>query len=570
MAPTGVMVGFWLPPETAASLAVAGQLPAETLHLTLCMLEQPSSALTELQLARLLTIVDDLAAWTAPLDGVIGGLGRFYASESSDGQDVAIALVDCPALSKFRERLCDRLCDCGQSFELKDDHGFTPHITLAYVAAGAEMPVAAIPTLPLRFDALTVAVGDKQTTIPLRGYYDGPMCYADAVVLGENHHFLTPLQRYMEPPEWLPLLPAPGKFEHSGYGTIDLPASRIERFVASVNDGVYQASIPINISHNDQDLDLNGALGWFSQARVNADGSADVKVEWTPRGEEAVRDEKFRYVSPEFKATWEDNQKVEHQDVILGLALCTYPFFKDLAIDRAVVASERSAAEPSLSLHYAFSDPVRFVARRTPPASEGPDMSDKTVITDQQFTELKDKHDTLSQQFTELKQRNDELAQKFADSETARTAAETTAQTFKADVDALKAEQRTQRFRALVIGGGPMDKQNPQLFATKAGEPGIAYHIGMLESFNGDTAKEQTYIEEQRAMARALLASAVRPTVGSDAAGVNGGAMAEVNAKAQTYMEANPNVTREQAISAVTEREPELSRRYREEKRQRA
>lgn len=549
----GVMVGLWLQPETAAALALDGQVPAEALHVTLCMLEQPATALTEVQLARLLTVVDDLAAWTAPFDGVIGGYGRFYASESSDGQDVAVALVDSPDLMELRDRLCHRLEECGDAFDLKDDHAFCPHITLAYLAPGAAMPVEAIPTLPLRFDALTVAVGDRQTEIRLRGCDNGVMCYADAVVLGEDNRWLQPIERYMEPPEWLPLLPAPGTFEHSSYGTIDLPASRIERFVASVNEGTYQASIPINISHNDEDLELNGALGWFSQARVNADGSADVRVEWTPRGEQAVRDEKFRYVSPEFKASWQDNQKVDHQDVILGLALCTYPFFKDLAIDRAVVASERGAAEPSLSLHYAFSDPVRFVARRTPPASEGPDMSDKTVITAQQFTELKERHDTLSQQFTDLKQRNDELVQKFADSETARATAEAGLAAATTSVQELKDKARRKEFTDEVYGRSEANK-----IRWVGTDAELAAAVDNLMEFASDKQRD-LYIASERGRAQAVTMIASRKPVGSDASPADiSSAEARLNAKARAFADAHPGTSFAVAFDKVSQSEKEL------------
>lgn len=550
------MVGLWLDAETAAALAIDGGEPAAALHLTLCLLETDAANLTDVQVARLLTTVDDLAAFTPPLEGSIAGMGRFYASDSSDGQDVVFAIPDLPKLSDVRQRLCDNLGYAGLA--CKQTHGHVPHVTLAYVAPGAASPVDAVPTLPLRFAALTVVVGDRMTSIPLRGWYDGPMVYADAAVLGEGHRFFTELQSYIEPPAWLPLLPTPGSYVHPSYGGVELPADRIARLVASINNGVYQPAIPIDISHNQDDLELNGALGWFGEARVNADGSADVKVEWTPRGEAALREDRFRYVSPEFILQWQNATGETFDDVVLGLALCPNPFFKDLAIDRAVVASERGAAVPTLSLVSRYpetGEPLRFVARdkQAHGAPEDHEMTDKAP-TAQQFADLDQKLSTLSQSFTDLQGKHADLQQKFTESETARVAAETAAETYKADVDALKAERTIQQFTAEIRGDGPTSTSKPAFLGDEA------KHLRILQAFSDDELRAD-YIATQREQARRFISAAIKPVMGSDAPGESGGGADKLTALARSRA-TEKGITFSEAMTQIEKEQPQLFAEY--------
>lgn len=559
---TGVLIALWLAPEAADALAVEGGEPAASLHLTLAMLAQPAAELTDLQLARLLTTVDDLAAWTAPLSGEITGMGRFYAGDGSDGQDVVFAIPSVRGLAQLRTRICDELGYAG--LPVKTERDFVPHVTLAYVEPGAPSPVEAVPTIPLAFGAITVAVGDRMTTVPLRGWTDGAMTCADAAVLGEGGRFFTELREFVEPPEWLPLLPAPGEYLHPTWGMIALPPERIERLVASVNEGIYQDSIPVDAEH---ELEVSGALGWFSRARVNPDGSADVKVEWNDRGRQLLEDDRFRYVSPTFWPVWTDPAtQQEHEDVVTGLALCTRPFFKSLSVDRALVASETGGTR-TLSLVRHAGEPVRFVAKeKAPRASKESDMLSDKIITPQQFTELEGRYTALEQRFTDLSSKHDDLLQKFTASETARAAAETKAAEAEARVKALEDDKRRQRFRELVIGGGKLDKDKPQFFSAKPGEEGIAYHVAMLESFGDDEAKIQAYVEEERAKARALMAATVnRQEFGSDAPGDGGSSATDKLTSLARTRATEKGVSFSEAMAQLEKEQPQLFAEYQAE-----
>jgi hypothetical protein len=400
----------------------------------------------------------------------------------------------------------------------------------------------------LRFDALTVAIGEQQTTIPLRGWRDGEMCYADAAALGEGGHFFTEIQ-FTEPPEWLPLLPTPGDYLHPTWGTVEMSAERIDRLVASVNEKIYQDAIPVDAEH---DLDVSGALGWFSQARVNADGSADVQVEWTERGKSMLADDRFRYVSPTLWSEWTDPAtSAVHEDVVTGLALCTRPFFKSLSIDRAaLVASERGADVPSLSLVRHDGEPVRFVAseRADLPAPEVNPMSQP----DAKPTDAKPT--ATAQEFSELKQQFADLSAKLTASEERANKADERATAAETRVTTLEQAKRRKEFTDEVLGRS--DANDIRWFGD------VESHVAILEAL-GDEPR-QKYIEQQREQAKRLTA-AMGKELGSDAP-AGGGALAEVMAKAKKYREEHPGQSIEQAIVAVTEAEPGLARRYREEK----
>jgi hypothetical protein len=603
---TGCMVGLWLAPEAAATLAIPGGEAPAALHLTLLMLEDEADDLTDVRIAHLLACCDDLAEWWPPVRGEIGGLGRLCADDAPSGhpdaedgddrQDVIVALPDVPDLTRLRERLVESIGWDG--LETSDEHGFLPHITLAYVAPGSPWPVDTLPTIPLTFDALTVCVGDRQTVIPFRGFpaddgivYADGMYYADTRKVGAKGRFFTELQRYMEPPNWLPLLPAPGEYQHREYGTIDLSADVIAALVASINDGVYMASIPIDISHNKADLDLNGALGWFGAARINADGSADVMVDkWTPRGEEAIRDETFRYVSPEWIDVYQDNQNVEHENVVLGLALCVDPFFKDLAIDRAIVASARGTT-PSLSL--VFRDPSRFVASGALYAPEVLRM-DTSVVDDgagttdasgvptyeQWVAGQMPGADTTRMAYAKALIASEKVtASQGTTADAAATDAPDAAVTATAPRDTVSVQQFAAVSKRLESAETELkaerDKRRRKEFTDEVRGRSdandlhwfgnIDKHVRILESF-ADDALRQDYIAEQRENARRMTAAAIKPEIGTDGADAAGDAEGRLNAKARTYADAHPGMTFASAFDAVSQQDKQLYAEYQAER----
>lgn len=165
---TGVMVALFPSPELAAQIAAMDgvDMPAEALHVTLTYAGKVDM-LTDLQVAGAIVAAQRVAVYNEPLAGTINGIGRFNASPSSDGMDVIYAVVDVPDLDDLRSSLNDCLEEYG--IEPSEVHGYTAHMTLAYIEAGAPSPIATMPTLPLMFNAISVAVGGKRVDYPLLG-----------------------------------------------------------------------------------------------------------------------------------------------------------------------------------------------------------------------------------------------------------------------------------------------------------------------------------------------------------------------------------------------------------------
>jgi 2'-5' RNA ligase len=160
-----VMIALYPALEVQARLAVPGGEAAGELHCTLLYLGTVSEVGDQF-LDEGRALLRSFASRYAPLEGVIGGYGRFSASESSDGKDVIYASVDVPELAHLREMLA---LEVAELIPLKKDHGFTPHITLAYLDPYDESPVERLEPIDVLFTALELVVGGQRQSFPLKG-----------------------------------------------------------------------------------------------------------------------------------------------------------------------------------------------------------------------------------------------------------------------------------------------------------------------------------------------------------------------------------------------------------------
>ena len=158
---SGVMVGLWLDPMTAAALAIEGGEAPGDLHLTIAYLGKAG----EVDAVQIEAVVRQVAAATPPLAGTISGVGRFTAQEGEP--DVLHATVDAPGLAELRVDLVRALEAAGVT--VRANHGFDPHVTLAYLDPGSPAPIDRIEQRPIAFDALTLAVAGERIAVPLAG-----------------------------------------------------------------------------------------------------------------------------------------------------------------------------------------------------------------------------------------------------------------------------------------------------------------------------------------------------------------------------------------------------------------
>jgi 2'-5' RNA ligase len=162
----GVMVALRLPPAAAGRLALgtSGAEAAEDLHVTLVYLGD-SDELDPNALGRLHDGLSALAARTPPVSGRVTGYGRF----TNDEEDVLWAGLDAPDLAELRHEVLQEARGAG--LEPAGDHGWTPHVTLAYVEPGAGED-AAPPDVPVTFRYLSVVSGGREVALRLAGAED--------------------------------------------------------------------------------------------------------------------------------------------------------------------------------------------------------------------------------------------------------------------------------------------------------------------------------------------------------------------------------------------------------------
>lgn len=154
----GVMVALKVPGDVAEQIAHSDGTPAEHLHITLAYLGDVADLGGHPDDLR--DIVTPAVHGTAPLAGSIGGIGRF--PDSGDGEPTWVP-VDVPGLAEMRQQVVQALAGSPYSESVRDNHGFTPHITLGYDLDSVDP----VPSTPVSFPSVWVVRGGDEMEIPL-------------------------------------------------------------------------------------------------------------------------------------------------------------------------------------------------------------------------------------------------------------------------------------------------------------------------------------------------------------------------------------------------------------------
>jgi 2'-5' RNA ligase len=156
---SGIMVAFFVPAEAAAKLALTDLpdaqeiIPAGDLHITLTYLGD--STQVDFDKLDLIARLSVFARKQSAIIGKVNGLGRFAGSD--DTGDAFFASFDAPGLPAFRQALVEAL----DGFPMAN-HGFMPHITLAYLPSGAPAPDIPVLEMDVTFAQIYLAWGDEQ------------------------------------------------------------------------------------------------------------------------------------------------------------------------------------------------------------------------------------------------------------------------------------------------------------------------------------------------------------------------------------------------------------------------
>lgn len=159
-----LMIAWYPPAELAAELVklMPGGVAAEKLHLTICYLGDPDAdGSGPWDVTHVAAVVKCFSMrYCYPMKGEVTGIGRFVGPEDTD---VVIALVDVPGLAEMRRCLVDELSCAGavpyNSPIFNQEHGFIPHITLAYTPKTQASAVKLDEVIPFTVDNLSMVVG---------------------------------------------------------------------------------------------------------------------------------------------------------------------------------------------------------------------------------------------------------------------------------------------------------------------------------------------------------------------------------------------------------------------------
>jgi hypothetical protein len=111
-------------------------------------------------------VLREFASKHPPVTGIVGGVGRFKNNEG-DGLNAFYASFDSPILPAWRQSLVEALNAIGLAKDT--DHGFTPHITLAYLAPGEKTPEIETGGRKLTFDSVVLAWAGEWEKFKLEG-----------------------------------------------------------------------------------------------------------------------------------------------------------------------------------------------------------------------------------------------------------------------------------------------------------------------------------------------------------------------------------------------------------------
>jgi 2'-5' RNA ligase len=173
----GAMIALYLQPEQAlalnelstAAFGVNAQQAAD-LHCTLVYLAEDAATIEDKRVA-LQEALGKFADSTTPFIGKINGYGCFKAEvdripdSAGSAQDVIYAGLDAPALPALRQQLIELVKSVG--IMPVENHGFTPHITLAYVEPGSIVLDIPLEPIDVAFNAVNLTWLNERTEFQL-------------------------------------------------------------------------------------------------------------------------------------------------------------------------------------------------------------------------------------------------------------------------------------------------------------------------------------------------------------------------------------------------------------------
>jgi len=151
------MVAFLIPDNLRTDLQI--QYPfmsdevRDNLHITLAFLGDVRT----LDMKKVAWAVADFVEIQRPIKTKLQGIARFV---SGGEQDAIVATIDSPDFPALRSLLTEMLDRHGIPYH--KEHGFIPHMTLAYIDKDDPMPIDTVEPLEMNFDTVYIQVGNEK------------------------------------------------------------------------------------------------------------------------------------------------------------------------------------------------------------------------------------------------------------------------------------------------------------------------------------------------------------------------------------------------------------------------
>jgi cation transport regulator ChaB len=145
-----------------------------------------------------------------------------------------------------------------------------------------------------------------------------------------------------------------GKWKHRRYGPLDFNDAVLQNILANFNKQVIGHKVPCDYEHDIFNPLIPGeqkkAAGQVETLELTADESGILhlhgKVNWTPKGRQAVSDREFQYISPVIEMNYVDKESgAELGPTLVAIALTNVPYLTRLS---PIAASEAANILPGI------------------------------------------------------------------------------------------------------------------------------------------------------------------------------------------------------------------------------
>lgn len=119
-----------------------------------------------------------------------------------------------------------------------------------------------------------------------------------------------------------------GRFQDPRYGTFTITSEDVDSWVKNLEEH-FSGEVPIDRDHATDKGTSSEAMAWIRNLAVEGD-AVTADVEWTPAGEQLVREKRYRYISPTFVSALKDQQGNSRGPALLRAALTNNPFLHDM------------------------------------------------------------------------------------------------------------------------------------------------------------------------------------------------------------------------------------------------